>query len=128
IAAIISGDAQMTVSEGVSVARSIAAGSPLQVVAQFDRTNVYAVVARPEVRTPADLRGKTIALLRPGDQTDVSARLALNPYGIRLGEDVQVLQVGNSPSRLTALLSGQVAAALLAEAFVDQAEAEGMHV
>ena len=41
---------------------------------------------------------------------------------------MQPLQVGNSPTRLSALLTGQVAAALLAEAFVDQAVAQGMRV
>lgn len=128
VAAVVSGESQVNVNEGVSVIRAIAAGAPLKIVAYFNKRNPYAVVARPEIATPADLRGKTIALLRPGDTTDVSARIGLKPYGLRLGEDVQPLQVGNSPTRLSALLTGQVAAALLAEAFVDQAVAQGMRV
>jgi len=128
VAAVVSGESQVNVNEGVSVIRAIAAGAPLKIVAYFNKRNPYAVVARPEIATPADLRGKTIALLRPGDTTDVSARIALQPRGIVVGADVQALSAGNSPSRLAALLSGQVSAALLSEAFVDQAVAQGMHV
>lgn len=126
--AVSVGDAQLNVNEGVSATRAIAAGSPLKIIAYFNKRNPYSIVARPEIVTPADLRGKAIALLRPGDTTDVSARIALKPRGIVLGEDVQPLSAGNSPSRLAALLSGQVAAALLSEAFVDQAVGQGMHV
>jgi NitT/TauT family transport system substrate-binding protein len=128
VTAALTGDAQVSVNEGVSVIRAIAAGSPLRIVAYFHKSNPYAVVARPEIAAPAELRGKTIALLRPGDTTDVSARIALRRYGLVVGEDVHPLTVGNSPSRLAALLSGQVAAALLSEAFVDQALAQGMQV
>jgi NitT/TauT family transport system substrate-binding protein len=128
IAALVAGEAQIALNEGVTVMRAIAAGSPLKIVAVFNKLNPYAVVARPEIRTPADLRGKTIALLRPGDTTDVSARLALERHGLVVGEDVQPLQSGNSPSRLAALVSGRVDAALLSEAFVERAVAEGMHV
>lgn len=128
VAAALAGDAQVSVNEGVSVIRAIAAGSPLRIVAYFHKLNPYAVVARPELAGPADLRGKTIALLRPGDTTDVSARIALKRYGLVVGEDVYPLSVGNSPSRLATLLNGQVAAALLSEAFVDKALAQGMQV
>ncbi len=128
IAALVAGEAQLAVNEGATVARAIAAGSPLRIVATFNKLNPYAVVSRPEIRTPADLRGKAIALLRPGDTTDISARLALAPHGIVVGDDVQPLQSGNSPTRLAALLTGRVDAALLSEAFVEQAVAQGMHV
>jgi NitT/TauT family transport system substrate-binding protein len=128
VAAMVAGEAHINLNEGVSVTRAIAAGSPLKIIAYFNKTNPYAVVARPEIRTPADLRGKAIALLRPADTTDISARIALKPHGIVVGEDVQPLQSGNSPSRLATLLTGQVAAALLSEAFVDQAVGQGMHV
>jgi len=126
--ALVSGEAQFNINDGVSGFHAIAAGSPIRMVATFGTKNNYAIVVRPEITSPGDLRGKTIALLRPGDTTDVSARIGLKPYGLRLGEDVQPLQVGNSPTRLSALLTGQVAAALLAEAFVDQAVAQGMRV
>jgi ABC-type nitrate/sulfonate/bicarbonate transport system substrate-binding protein len=126
--ALVSGDAQFNINDGVSGFHAIAAGSPIRMVATFGTKNNYAIVVRPEITRPGDLRGKTIAVLRPGDTTDVSARIGLKPYGLRLGEDVQPLQVGNSPTRLSALLTGQVAAALLAEAFVDQAVAQGMRL
>lgn len=94
----------------------------------MDKLNPYAIVVRPEITTPAQLRGGTLAILRPGDTTDISARIALTPLGINVGQDVTPIDVGNSPARLTALLSGQVDGALLSEAFIDQARQNGMNV
>jgi len=104
------------------------AGAPVKIIATTNKSNPYAIVVRPDIKTAADLKGKTLALLKPGDTTDISARMALKPYGITVGTDVTALSVGNSAPRLAALLSGQVAGALLSEAFVDQAVAQGMHV
>src|SRR5205807_772045 len=52
VAAALAGDAQVSVNEGVSVIRAIAAGSPLRIIAYFHTSNPYAVVARPEIAEP----------------------------------------------------------------------------
>jgi NitT/TauT family transport system substrate-binding protein len=129
IAALTSGEAQLAMSDAVSAASAIAAGTPLKVIAYFDKYSPYMVVALPENKTFADLKGKTVAISRVGDTSDISLRIAFRDSGLMPGKDFTLLQVGNSPARWAALSSKQVAAAILdEEAFRGPAEKEGMNV
>ncbi|HEX6511813.1 MAG TPA: ABC transporter substrate-binding protein [Chloroflexota bacterium] len=127
-AGLLAGEIQIGVGDGPSALGARAAGGPVKIIGTLNKRNSYAIVARPDVKTPAELRGKSLAIAKLGDTSDISARIALQPYGIQVGTDVTALSVGNSAPRLASLLSGQVAAAVLSEAFVDQAVAQGMHV
>lgn len=128
MAALISGETQLTLNDGTSAIQAIAGGAPLKIIAYFNKLNPYAIVARPEIQRPEELRGKKVALLKPGDTTEISARMALKPYNMAPGRDYTALSVGNSPARLAALLSGSVSAALLSGAYIDAAVKEGMRV
>lgn len=128
VAGLISGNAQLMINDGASTISAIAQGGDIEIIGYIDKTNPYAIVSRPEITQPEQLRGAKIALLKPGDTTDISARIALTPLGIIVGQDVTAISIGNSPSRLAALLTGQVDAALLSEAFIDEAHSQGMNV
>lgn len=125
---LMAGDTQFGLGDGPTALGALVSGADLRIIGTLNKNNPYAIVARPDIKTPADLKGKSIALAKPGDTSDISARIALKPAGINVGTDVTALSVGNSAPRLAALLSGQVAAAILSEAFVDQAVKQGMHV
>ncbi|HLG70241.1 MAG TPA: ABC transporter substrate-binding protein [Chloroflexota bacterium] len=127
-AALVSGEAQFAQGDGPSALAANVSGVPMKIVAVLNKHNSYSIVTRPDIKTPAALKGKVIAIAKSGDTSDISAHIALKPYGLQVGTDVGELSVGNSAPRLAALLSGQVAGAVLSEAFVDQAVANGMHV
>ena len=127
-AALLAGEAQFGHGDAPTAFAAYQPGNAMKIVAVLNKTNSYSIVARPDIKTPADLKGKSLAVAKPGDTSDISARIALKPAGLTLGSDVTELSVGNSAPRLAALLSGQVAAAVLSEAFVDQAVAQGMHI
>jgi NitT/TauT family transport system substrate-binding protein len=129
MAALTSGEAQMAMSDGVSAVEGIAAGTPYKIIAYFDKTSPYMIASLPAVASFADVKGKTVAIGKVGDTSDVSMRIGIKSSGLTPGKDFNVLQVGNSPARWAALSSKQVAAAILDEdAYRKQAEAEGMHV
>jgi len=128
MAALISGETQLTLNDGTSAIQAITGGAPLKIIAYFNKFNPYAIVVRPDIQRPEDLKGKKVALLNPGDTTEISARMALKSYGMVPGRDYTALSVGNSPVRLAALLSGSVSAALLSEAYIDAAVNNGMRV
>lgn len=129
LASLVSGEAQMALSDGVSTTEAVASGAPVKVIAYFDQTNPYAILSGAAYPIADDLRGQTIAITHTGDTSDVSARIGLNALGLQMGQDVTPVQIGDSPARFAALLDGQVAAALDdATAYVDQAQAAGMHV
>ncbi|HLQ35291.1 MAG TPA: ABC transporter substrate-binding protein, partial [Chloroflexota bacterium] len=129
VAALTSGEAQMAMADGVSAVSAIAAGTPMKVIGYFDKVSPYMIAALPEINSAADLKGKTVAIARVGDTSDISLRIGLKSSGLNPGKDFTLLQVGNSPARWAALSSKQVAAAILdEEAFRPQAEAQGLHI
>lgn len=129
LAALIAGQVQFGNADGVLTTTAYAAGSPIRLIANFDRTCPYAIFGSPNIASPADLKGKTIAIGQHGDASDVSARVALKPYGLNVGSDVGVISGGNSPARFAALVTGQVDAAVVDQAsFAQQAADRGLPV
>ncbi|GEM_PF-4615248 len=129
IEALSSGAADLDFSSGADAIQEIAQGLPVKVIASFYKTNPYAIVGLPSIRDPHDLRGKTVAIAKRGDTSEVSLRLGLNPYGLRVDHDVQLVEVGNSPARLAALIHGEVAAAIVEQgAYIVPAVGEGLRV
>jgi NitT/TauT family transport system substrate-binding protein len=72
----------------------------------------YVFVAHPSISRIEQLRGKTIAISRPGDQTYYYVRDILKRYGISLKE-VRLVQTGLQPERVAALKQGIVVASIL---------------
>jgi NitT/TauT family transport system substrate-binding protein/sulfonate transport system substrate-binding protein len=110
-----------------SVILAAAGGNDLRIVSGFSRpAGLFAIVAKdPRIVTPANLKGRTVA----GPKGTVLHQLlaaALDRAGLTMG-DVGFLQM-DIPAARTALLAGQVDAALLAAANVQLAQAAGAHV
>src|SRR5258706_11218218 len=53
---------------------------------------VMKIMAAPQIKTPADIRGKRIAVTRYGTSTDFSARLFLRNWGLVPDPDAAILQ------------------------------------
>jgi NitT/TauT family transport system substrate-binding protein len=113
MAALVSGEAQFSMSEAVAAFAGISGGARAKMIGAWDRVNPYAIAARSTINTPADLKGKTIMIGKAGDPADVSARLGLRSVSLTLGTDVQAIEGGNTPQRIAALSSGQVDAAIV---------------
>ncbi|MGH7872995.1 MAG: ABC transporter substrate-binding protein [Candidatus Binatia bacterium] len=72
----------------------------------------YVLIAHPSISRIEQLRGKTIGISRPGDQTFYYVREILKRYGINLKE-VRLAQTGLQPERVAALRQGIVVASIL---------------
>ena len=70
-------------------------------------------MARPETKSPEQLRGGAIAIGAFGTTTDFAARFALRKFALVPGKDVTLPPIGNNPIRLGALESGRVVATSL---------------
>ena len=92
--------------------RAILRGAPIRIVAGAASNSPFRVVAAKTVKTWSDLKGKTISV---GGLTDVTLyflRTMARKNG--LGDhDYDLLYSGGSPARLSQLLSGAVAGAIL---------------
>lgn len=129
MAALVSGQTDFVVGGVVETIQAIASGSPLEVVAFNQDENPYGLFTQPGITTLGELKGKTVGIAARGDTSDISLRIALKGSGLNVDQDLTVEPVGNSPARYTALLTGQVDAAILdQQQFADQAKAQGLNL
>jgi NitT/TauT family transport system substrate-binding protein/sulfonate transport system substrate-binding protein len=115
------------VINNTSVILAAAAGNDIKIVSGFSRpTGLFAIVVMdPAIRSIADLKGRKVA----GPKGTVLHQLlaaALDRSHLSM-RDLDFVQM-DIPAARTALLSGQVDAALLAAANVLSAKAAGAHV
>jgi NitT/TauT family transport system substrate-binding protein len=127
-AAVVSGEAQFFLGEAASTFQAVAERGPVELVAFMQKLNIFKFMVRPEIGTPEDLKGKSIAISAAGDSTDISTRSALASLGLQAGRDVSLVQVGNSGPRLAAIMTGQMAGSLLSEPTATQAAQQGLKV
>jgi len=86
----------------------------------------YDVVARPEIKTGADIKGKTIGVDSFAGTVDYLARVTVRQFGLDPDKDVKIIVSGESPVRLAALKAGAIDATAIDVAFAVKAEEEGM--
>jgi NitT/TauT family transport system substrate-binding protein len=70
-------------------------------------------VVRKNIAKPEDLKGKRIAVSRIGSASDLTTRMVLRTWKLDPEKDIVVLQSGNTPTRMTALMAGHVDGALV---------------
>ena len=128
VLALISGDVQIGQVAGPSVVNSAIGGSDLLMVAGGITSLSYWIMGRPDVKTPEQLKGGSIAVSRFGSATDFIARFALPKLGLTPGRDVAIVQIGDSPARLGALLNGRVHGAVLGSLPGAIAQKKGMNI
>jgi ABC-type nitrate/sulfonate/bicarbonate transport system substrate-binding protein len=74
---------------------------------------VLSVYSKPELKQPADLRGKILGVTLPGSTTDLTARILLPQLGLTPGKDVQITHIQGMPDMITALTLGRIDAGIV---------------
>ena len=72
----------------------------------------FYLVGAKEIGSASDLKGKKIAISRPGTDSDLAARFAVQKLGLK-ERDVSFLSIGSDTERLTALKQGVVEATVV---------------
>jgi ABC-type nitrate/sulfonate/bicarbonate transport system substrate-binding protein len=117
----------MANSDSPSVIQAHASGAPVVIVAVPVSKPIFDVMASPEVKSPEDLKGKTIAVTTVCDSTCFQVSRAIQAWGLDPNTDVQMLGLRDYPGMFAALTNNQVAAAPLAPPFNVQAQKLGYH-
>ena len=111
---LISGDIDYMQSSS-SVLRAAVAGAPLTTILGVYNRTFFDLVARPEIKSLNDLRGKPVGISRYGASTEYAVRFALKANGIDPDKEVKLLAIGSGTdaARISALDAGVIAAAVL---------------
>src|ERR1700733_7892252 len=104
--------------------RAVGMGAPIAVVWIDVQAPPYALVAKPNITSMKELKGKVISLGGPKDITRIYVERMLAPNGVNPG-DFDMVFAGATAARASALAAGAVDAAILLPAFNFQAEAKG---
>ena len=108
--ALISGEIQLAQVTGVSTAGAILAGADVRIIASVQDRLAGSIYARPEIKTPEDLRGKKLGISRFGALSETAVAIFLERFGLKRGTDVAIIQLGGLPEIITALERGAVQA------------------
>jgi NitT/TauT family transport system substrate-binding protein len=123
--AAVSGSIDFITSDLPTQIQAAVSGLDFKIIAVTHNRLDGAIMTRKEIKSPADLKGKKLAISRFGSVADVVTRLVLRHWKIEPIKDVALLQVGNTPSRIAAILSGQVDGGLINVTDVDRVTATG---
>jgi len=102
-------------------------GAPIVLIGTLENRMSLQVISRPEIKTPQQLIGKKIGILRFGGSNDTGIQWALRGWKID-PKQVTVLQSGATNARLTALTLGQIDATILSYPEIHLAKKRGMNV
>ncbi len=125
---LLSGDVGIASLAPPSAVAAWVKGAELALVAGGIERALNVLMVNPKIKTPADLKGKRVAISRFGSLSDISLRDALAFYNLKANQDVSVAQMGGLGERMVALTSGVVDGAILNVDQVFQAEKLGFHI
>src|SRR5207344_2638546 len=106
VAALLGNSTQFSTGSATGPLAAAVRGSDVKVIAASYNKFPYAFVVKPDIRSPKDLRGKTINILNYGGSNDLALQLALREWGLKL-QEVTVIIGGDAPTRLGSLLAGR---------------------
>ena len=107
VSSLIAGEIQFSVGGGDSVIRSSLRGADTVLMASPLKTGLQRLMVRPDIKTPAELKGKKVAITRFGSASHWVLQLFLRKWGMR-SEDIQIVQLGSSPAMFASLEKGAV--------------------
>jgi len=114
IKALVAGSIDVGVVSLAEVSAGIDAGQPLKAFYGGFNVPAFSWYAVASVKTIAGAKGKRFGVTQFGSSTDFLTRYALVANGLDPEKDVQIVQGGDSPTRLAAMKAGQLDVNILA--------------
>jgi ABC-type nitrate/sulfonate/bicarbonate transport system substrate-binding protein len=124
-AALSSGD--LDYGTGMTLGGPIT-GLPVKVVACFVPAPVFALVARPEIKSVRELKGKTVGISTFGGLSIFGARVIIKHFGLDPEKEIKFVAVGAVEGRFIRLTQGLIDAAVLAPPLDSEAKKMGFNV
>ena len=113
LTALLAGDVHLTTDSSVGVVSAGARGAPV-VTVSTNGALPYQLVALPTIKSPGELRGKTVGSSRIGAGTDFLLRRILAKLALVPGKDVSLIPTGVSESekRIQLMFQGKIDATI----------------
>ena len=124
IRTVLAGDVDFFTNAGSALAAGVR-GIPVRLVTVFQDKPSWDLIAQPEVKSIAQLRGKNIAVMSPEGSLAIVAREMLRKNGLDPTKDVNLVTMGGDEVRFPALQTKSIHATLFSTAMSIKAQKEG---
>ena len=127
IQSLVAGDIEFVGAVGTSAINGKLAGGDVVIVDSLVNTLPYYIIGKRDIKSPEDLKGRSVASHIPGTSADFAVRLALRKFGIDY-KDIQAVMVGGASARVAAVINGQVDFTMVTDSGKIQGERAGLKV
>lgn len=110
--ALLGGSVDYTSASGSTIAAAVR-GIPVKLVFICAAKPQFDMIARPEIRSVQDLKGKLVGISSRGGSIDLLTQIILQKNGLAPNKDATAIVVGGQEETVLALRAGRIAAALL---------------
>jgi ABC-type nitrate/sulfonate/bicarbonate transport system substrate-binding protein len=95
VQAMLGGELPIAGAAGSAAVDASLGGADIVMFGSMVKVPAFYIMALPEIKTTADLRGKTVGVTRFGSSTDFTMRYVLRKQGLEPGKDVTLIQTGD---------------------------------
>ena len=119
---LVSGNLDLSQLSGApGVAANLEGADIVYFAGLLDKLN-YQLIARSEIKSIEQLKGRKFAVSRYGSSADFGMRAMLKRVGIDPVKEATILQIGDEPARIAAITSGSVDGTVVNAPFSSEAE------
>jgi NitT/TauT family transport system substrate-binding protein len=126
-AALLSGSVDAAVVGGIGIMSAVLEGGDVKLIAGTKNQLAGKIMARPEIKTIEDLRGKRIAASGRGSNTEYMAVQVLRRSGMEVGRDYSFVYAGGNQEITAALANDSAQATASVPPDDSRAAAAGAH-
>jgi ABC-type nitrate/sulfonate/bicarbonate transport system substrate-binding protein len=112
VQSLLAGEAQVGNPETVAGLIANQNGANFVNIMNYQKTILYEMFVRSEIKTPQDLKGKKMGINRFGATAESMSRIMLKNLGLDPHKDMSFIQVGGGPERTLALMNNVIQASL----------------
>ncbi|MBI2533014.1 MAG: ABC transporter substrate-binding protein [Deltaproteobacteria bacterium] len=126
VSSLLSGEIDVTCHAGSGFSAALR-GVPIKIISVTRDRPIHELIVAPNINSPAELKGKAIAVGSLDGTAAVMTRRILQAKGLDGQKDVNLLSM-DTPARLQSLFSGRVAGAMMTPPSVYMAQDQGYKV
>jgi NitT/TauT family transport system substrate-binding protein len=126
VSSLMSGEIDVTCHAGSGFSAALR-GVPIKIISVTRDRPIHELIVAPNINSPAELKGKAIAVGSLDGTAAVMTRRILQAKGLDGQKDVNLLSM-DTPARLQSLFSGRVAGAMMTPPSVYLAQDQGYKV
>jgi NitT/TauT family transport system substrate-binding protein len=113
VAALLAGETDVAISGGTGIITPTLQGADIVTFAGTKNQLAGRIMARPEIQSVTDLKGKRVGVTRLGGNSHYMGIVALQKYGMSPDRDVIFIGAGGTPEIVGALTAGSLDAGVI---------------